>query len=186
MNIKKLSLLILVIILVGCRPTSAPVPTPIPPSLTSTLASHSTNTPQPTDALESLPTPVNPSTPLAESTQSLSCYQTAMTQTEMNQCASQGYQAKFAKLNALIIELKSHMNGSQYETLLKVQADWESMVEEHCKWQADFFEGGSVQSMWHANCLSQQYGYRIEALRLNLCQGMGMTGECEESLKYKE
>lgn len=62
----------------------------------------------------------------------------------------------------------------------------ENTIEEHCQWQANFFEGGSVQPMWHAICLTQQYRDRIEALRLNLCMGNGMTGECEESLKYKQ
>jgi uncharacterized protein YecT (DUF1311 family) len=77
------------------------------------------------------------------------------------------------------------MSDSQYTTLLKIESDWEKMITEHCQWEANFSAGGSIQPMQFSGCLSQQYMDRIEMLRINLCEGHGMTGECEESLKYK-
>jgi uncharacterized protein YecT (DUF1311 family) len=89
------------------------------------------------------------------------------------------------KLASLVDELASQLNETRRERLLEIEAAWKKMIVEHCEWQASFFEGGSVKSMWFSECLNQQYLDRIEALRLNLCEGNGMTGECEESLKYK-
>ncbi len=89
------------------------------------------------------------------------------------------------KLGALLDELRSHMNTAQYQELTSIQNEWEKTAEEHCQWEAEFFAGGSVQPMWLAGCLEEQYHQRIDALRFNLCEGNGMTGECEEALKYK-
>lgn len=103
----------------------------------------------------------------------------------MNKCASEAADAAHDKLDALLDELRSHMDMAQYQKLASVQEKWEQIVEEHCEWEADFFAGGSVQPMWRAGCLDEQYRQRIEVLRFNLCEGHGMTGECEAAFKYK-
>ena len=77
------------------------------------------------------------------------------------------------------------MDASHYAELLQIEANWEKVAKDHCKWEAAFFAGGSNQPMMLADCLYQQYQQRIDVLRLNLCNGNGMTGECEASLKYK-
>lgn len=168
MKINKFLSWIITFSLIGCSSISAPVTTPTQPKNTSTLVVIQTITPEST-----------------ESTQS-SCTQTAVTQSDLNKCASQIAQATFSKLESLIDELQGRMNASQYAALLKIEADWERTSLEHCEWEASFFEGGSVRPMWLADCLNRQYLDRIEALRLTLCEGNGMTGECERSLKYKE
>jgi uncharacterized protein YecT (DUF1311 family) len=165
MKINKISSLILVFFLVGCSSFSIPASTP---------------TPLPTTVPTNSPIPF----PLAEATQD-AC-QSAMTQSELNACAHQKALATYEKLNSLIAELHGHMADSQYTLLLEIETDWETTITKHCSWEANFFAGGSVQPMWFAGCLDQQYLYRIETLRINLCEGYGMTGECEESLKYKE
>jgi hypothetical protein len=78
------------------------------------------------------------------------------------------------------------MDTEQYERLLDIQSEWEIVTGKHCQWEADFFTDGSIRSMWLAGCLARHYHQRIDALRLNLCEGIGMTGECDEALKYKE
>jgi uncharacterized protein YecT (DUF1311 family) len=156
MKINKVSLLIIVFLLFGCSSNPA------------SSLSVSTNTSQSGDSVHN------------------SCYQFAITQVELNYCAGQKAQASYAKLESLIAELKGHMNGSQYGMLLSIEENWEKAIAEHCKWEANFFEGGSIQPLQFAECLNQQYLNRVDELRLNLCEGNGMTGECEESLKYKE
>ena len=124
---------------------------------------------------------VNPtSTPLVKS-----CSETVLTQFDMNKCASEAAAAAYNKLEALLDELHSHMDMSQYQKLASIQENWEKIAEEHCHWEADFFAGGSAQPMWLAGCLEKQYRQRIDALLFNLCEGHGMTGDCEAAQKYR-
>jgi uncharacterized protein YecT (DUF1311 family) len=104
----------------------------------------------------------------------------------MNDCADQAARAAYSTLQALITDLRSHMGAAQYTRFLELEEDWENMISEHCEWEAEFFAGGSIQPMQLSACLNEQYRYRIESLRMNLCEGNGMTGECEASLRYKQ
>jgi uncharacterized protein YecT (DUF1311 family) len=189
MKIRKIASLIIALFLVGCNTNSAPVPTrtqgmvaltftPIP---SYTVQATKTTLPLPASSSTFSPISTTPTEPYQSN-----CFQNATTQTEMNLCASQQAYEVAAKLKSLIDELQGHMSATHYTTLLKVETDWEKLIIEHCKWEANFFEGGSIQSVWYPGCLSQQYFYRIESLRLNLCEGNGITGECVESLKYKK
>jgi len=170
----KISFLLVTLILVGCSTLSVSMP---PSSQPKTIP---TFTPAPTDMSSHSPAPSTS----AESTPG-PCYQSARTQLELNQCAGENTQAAYTKLNSLIAELRGNMDSSQYTMLLKIEADWEEAIAEHCNWEANFFAGGSIQPMWFAGCLTQQYLDRIDVLRISLCEGHGATGECEESLKYK-
>ncbi len=113
------------------------------------------------------------------------CYQTAVTDSDLNKCAIQTAEATHVELNALVNELHDHMEAVQYHKFVNIQSEWEKIAKEHCQWKADFFAGGSIQPMWLAGCLDQQYHQRIEALRFDLCEGHGMTGQCEAASKYK-
>jgi uncharacterized protein YecT (DUF1311 family) len=113
------------------------------------------------------------------------CHETAVTSYDLNKCATKAAEATRNQLNTLFEELREHMEAVQYQKLLDVQSEWEKVAKVHCEWEADFFAGGSIQPMWLAGCLEQQYHQRIEALRFNLCEGHGATGECEAALKYK-
>jgi uncharacterized protein YecT (DUF1311 family) len=103
----------------------------------------------------------------------------------MNKCASEAADAAHDKLDALLAELRNHVEMAQYQNLTSIQSEWEKVAKEHCRWEADFFAGGSSQPMWLAGCLEKQYHQRIDALRFDLCEGHGMTGECEAALKYR-
>jgi uncharacterized protein YecT (DUF1311 family) len=128
---------------------------------------------------------VTPRKPIQIATLSVDCT-TAMTQLEMNICAGRRAQAEYAKLNSLISELGSRMDTFRYLTLLQIESDWEKTAQAHCEWVASFFEGGSVQPLQHQGCLVEQYQQRIKVLKIMLCEGAGMTGECEASSKYEE
>ncbi len=155
---KKLVFILLCGIMVGCQPQD--------PSK---------------ETLENLITPSD-----SEESATGNCFQPAMKQLETNLCIKQVSQNKYDKLSSLITELQKHMGESQYSALLQIEVNWEKIAKDHCEWVAGFFEGGSIQPSWFYGCLSRQYQQRIEELRLNLCEGYGMTGECASSLKYKE
>jgi uncharacterized protein YecT (DUF1311 family) len=124
------------------------------------------------------------SSPNQEVAQVSNC-SSAKTQFDLDRCANQMAQIEYEKLTSLIIELQGHMDASQYADLLQVEANWEKVAKDHCAWEVTFFADGSIQPMSLADCLYQQFKQRIEALRLNLCEGNGITGECEASLKFK-
>ncbi len=130
----------------------------------------------PTDGLLVNPT----STPIVKS-----CSEAAVTQFDMNKCAGEAADATHNKLDALLDELHSHMSMAQYQELTSIQDKWEQIVREHCQWEAGFFTGGSSLPMWIAGCLEKQYRQRIDALRFDLCEGHGLTGDCEAASKYK-
>jgi uncharacterized protein YecT (DUF1311 family) len=111
----------------------------------------------------------------------------AMTQYVMTMCAIQRSQEKYAQLTALLEDLRVHLGDTQmYTDLMAVEEEWEAAAEDHCRWNANFFKGGSIQPMWYAGCMAAQYSMRIDMLRWSLCQGNGMTGECEEALRYRQ
>ena len=103
----------------------------------------------------------------------------------MNKCASDAANTTHDRLDALLDELQSHMDMAQYQELTSIQEKWEQTVKEHCQWEADFFTSASSQPMWLAGCLEKQYRQRIDVLRVDLCEGHGMTGECAAATKYK-
>jgi uncharacterized protein YecT (DUF1311 family) len=175
MKLHKINLWAIILLLVGCSnfSTSENISTqpPVAPS----------NLPASTEEIqEGLPSP----SATNEFTQR-PCEKLATTQNELNECARERAKLSRTKLVSLIDELASRLDETRQERLIEIETAWEKMIVEHCEWQASFFEGGSIQPMWFSECLNQQYLDRIEALRLNLCEGNGMTGECEESLKYK-
>jgi len=140
----------------------------------------------PATAIQTSPSPLLPAA--AETiapTTTDACMQAARTQAEMNKCAVNNAEQAKRRLGQLIQELAAKMGADQYARLLAIEAKWERLAKEHCTWDADFFAGGSVRPMWYATCLARQYGERIDALRIGLCEGHGMTGECEASLRYR-
>ena len=161
---KLLSIFILALFLCGCSSPQSTAESPTAQSTSSAVASKSTEA------------TLDP------------CYPFNATQPSLIDCTSQKAQASYTQLKALLVELQSAktMSASQYSDLLKLETDWERLAQDQCDWQAAFFQGGSIQPTWYSECLYQQYSQRIDALRLNLCQGNGATGECPESLKYKQ
>ena len=124
--------------------------------------------------------------PFRVSVPEVDCTKTIQTQLEMNICAGRRASLSEEKLEMLIEALSYSMETEQYEILLGIQREWEEITVRHCEWEADFFDGGSIKPTWYANCLNGMYRQRINTLRRNLCQGNGMAGECDDSLRYKD
>jgi uncharacterized protein YecT (DUF1311 family) len=106
------------------------------------------------------------------------------TQAEMNQCFARESRQDIQLLDALLKKLSDKFDAPAKERLGEVQSQWIKYRDAHCKWQAAFFEGGSVQPMIYSTCISALTWNRIEELKLNLCEGTGMTGPCEASRRY--
>jgi len=110
----------------------------------------------------------------------------ASTQMEMNACAQRRLETSKQQLENLISDLWDHMEAEQHKKLLFIQAQWKEGIEQYCQWEATFSENGSVSPMLYANCMSRQYQLRIADLSIHLCEGHGLTGECDEALQYTQ
>jgi len=105
-------------------------------------------------------------------------------QTLMNQCFAREAKQDLELLDALIRELGGKLGAAQKERLEEVQSQWVKYRDAHCKWQAAFFEGGSIQPTMYSTCIIESTWNRISELKLDLCEGAGMTGTCEASKRY--
>ena len=105
-------------------------------------------------------------------------------QQRMNACFAERARRSVALLDSLIQDLRGHLEQAEYAQLLNVQRDWTQYRDGHCKWQAHFAEGGSIQPTEYATCIDVVTWNRIDELKLNLCEGNGMTGACTASAKY--
>ncbi|MFI5398095.1 MAG: lysozyme inhibitor LprI family protein [Candidatus Binatia bacterium] len=112
-----------------------------------------------------------------------------MSQAEMNICARRDSEMQRQTLERLVGDLRSKLAARQPEQWARLEANqrkWGEFVDHDCKWEAAFADGGSIQPLVHARCVARATAQRISRLRIVLCEGEGMTGECPESRKYEE
>lgn len=108
----------------------------------------------------------------------------AGTQRGIEECAGQHARQAEARLTALLGELGEVLDRTDIERLVDVQSKWSAYRAAHCEAQAGFFEGGSIRATIASACMASVTWNRIDELKWNLCEGQGMTGECEASKRY--
>ena len=108
----------------------------------------------------------------------------AANQTLMNECYAREAKRDGELLDDLLKELGNEIEAAERDGLEEVQSNWVKYRDAHCHWQASFFEGGSIQPTIYSSCISAVTWNRIEELKLNLCEGRGMTGPCDASRRY--
>ncbi len=96
----------------------------------------------------------------------------ASTQTELNTCTAQQYQAADKKLNQTYQAAYKRAEGPQRELLKKAQQAWITLRDADCAFIGSGTEGGSVQPMIINQCLAEKTSER-EAMLSTLMQ-------CEE------
>lgn len=111
-----------------------------------------------------------------------------LSQTEMNICAGRDAETQQQKLQNLVGDLRDKLAAkepTQWARLEANQKNWLDFVEQDCEWEATFSDAGSIRPLVHARCLSGAIAQRIARLRIFLCEGEGLTGECAASRKYE-
>jgi uncharacterized protein YecT (DUF1311 family) len=89
----------------------------------------------------------------------------AQTQAEMNQTAAQGYYKADVELNKVYKILMSKLDEKGKSLLIKAENDWIKYRDAHCKFEASFYEGGSMQPMIYSSCLESVTMERIKELK---------------------
>lgn len=107
-----------------------------------------------------------------------------LTQMAINECWQAQMEASDQRLTALLGNLEQVLTTAEVAQLRSVQRLWLDYRRRHCQWQADFFTGGSIRPIVYASCADSLTWERITALKVNLCEGQGMTGGCEASRRY--
>lgn len=100
----------------------------------------------------------------------------AATQTELNQCTAQAYQAADDELNAVYQTLVSSLlgNPASLEKLREAQRAWIGFRDAECAFESSAVEGGSAQPMVRNGCL--------ETLTQNRSDRLREHGSCEGDL----
>ncbi|ALN71512.1 lysozyme inhibitor LprI family protein [Aureimonas sp. AU20] len=90
----------------------------------------------------------------------------AQDQASLNFCAGRAYSEVDHKLNDLYRTLKDRLAGDhdRLARLVSAQRAWIAFRDAECDFVASATEGGSVQSMVHADCLRTETEQRIEHL----------------------
>lgn len=96
----------------------------------------------------------------------------ATTQTDLNTCTAQQYQAADKKLNQTYQAAMKRAAAPQRELLKKAQQAWIALRDADCAFAASGSEGGSVQPMIINQCMTEKTAER-EAFLASLMQ-------CEE------
>lgn len=78
----------------------------------------------------------------------------ARTQSDMNLCATEQYQAADAEMNRAYTRLRAAIDAEERAALLEAQRAWLRFRDAHCAFEAAGFRGGSMQPMVEANCLA--------------------------------
>ena len=92
----------------------------------------------------------------------------AQTQTEMNAIANNDFKKADAELNKVYKELMKDLNEKERKLLIAAQKNWLNFRDSHCKFEVIEYEGGSIQPLIYATCLTDCTNKRIEDLKSSI------------------
>ena len=95
----------------------------------------------------------------------------AMTQYDMNKCASSDYNRADAKLNEVYRALMATLDSRRRQRLIEAGRAWMSYRDAHCRFETTESEGGSMHSLLYDSCLADLTKARTKELQSTLdCQ----------------
>lgn len=89
----------------------------------------------------------------------------AQTQAEMNRTAFTAYNKADAELNKIYKKVIGTLDEKQKLLLIKAQKDWLKFRDSHCKFDAEQYNGGSIQPLIYSSCLTEKTEDRISDLK---------------------
>ena len=107
---------------------------------------------------------------------------TASSQHAMHVCAADAAHDAERRLAALVQEVESEVGATRAAELKRVQAVWLEYRNQHCAWDSERFEGGSMKPMWQAQCIAALTEARIDELKTSLCEDGGSS--CPAARRY--
>ena len=92
----------------------------------------------------------------------------SQTQAEMNRTAIDDYKKTEAKLNTVYNQLLKSLSNKERKLLITAQKNWITFRDSHCAFEAEEFEGGSLQSLIYITCKEECTTKRIEDLNASI------------------
>lgn len=89
----------------------------------------------------------------------------AQTQAEMNRTAQNDFKKADAQLNTLYQKVMKILSGKEKHLMIQAQKDWIKFRDSHCKFEIEQYEGGSIQPLMYATCLTEKTKQRIADLK---------------------
>ena len=133
-------------------------------------------------ALFALITLLPPSAAAQDSTRA--CWDSAMSQASMNQCAGSDLQRSRDRMQSLLRELRSRLDSESRRGIDSVQRRWDAYSRAQCRWEGAAYDGGSMRPMIEASCLAQRTEERIAVLKPFLCGRENQVQSCEAAKRY--
>ncbi len=90
------------------------------------------------------------------------------TQAEMNQTAIDSYKIVDAELNKVYNELLKTLSAKEKKLLITAQKSWIKFRDSHCTFEAEEFDGGSIQPLILITCKEECTKKRIEELNSSI------------------
>ncbi|MEM6752234.1 MAG: lysozyme inhibitor LprI family protein [Cyanobacteria bacterium P01_C01_bin.38] len=84
---------------------------------------------------------------------------------EMRVCAGQSYEKADRKLNLVYRQLKPRLGASQQNKLVNAQRAWIQFRDQSCAFEGAFAEGGSLEPVLKASCLTDVTEQRVKDLQ---------------------
>lgn len=107
---------------------------------------------------------------------------TVSTQHAVHVCSADAAHDAERRLAALVQEVASEVGATRAAELQRVQAVWLEYRNQHCAWDSERFQGGSMKPMWQAQCIAALTEDRIDELKTGLCDGGGSS--CPAARRY--
>jgi uncharacterized protein YecT (DUF1311 family) len=104
-------------------------------------------------------------------------------QQQMNGCFAEQARHADDRLTGLVDGLRAVLGKGEHDQLLDIQSEWLQFKDDHCDWEASFYEGGSLQPTILSTCEVRLTWDRIDMLKSYLCSGE-LHAQCPESAKY--
>ena len=89
----------------------------------------------------------------------------AQTQSELNQCAGNAYNAADGELNQVYRKLVAMLDAEDKVQLKGAQTAWLKYRDAHCEFVGDQYKGGSIRPMIYAFCLADVTRNRTTELK---------------------
>lgn len=106
------------------------------------------------------------------------CLDNALTQRQMDRCASAEMRLRRGELDAMLAATRARLDSNSLRTFNAADDAWENWLELECGWQRDQVQGGSIGPFVQASCKAANMRQRADRLNQMRCNEDGGHADC--------